>query len=112
MRLPPPPPNSTPDVNAFGPLPTIFSLPGNLSKGWVDTHLSEANEVHAEVGMHACSSAPDLGATALEVAAGEALSKLVNPPKETSPLVEHLPGRIFRLQSLPLCRSTNHSRSR
>jgi uncharacterized protein (TIGR03435 family) len=30
MRLPPPPPNSTPDVNAFAGLPTIFSVLGNL----------------------------------------------------------------------------------
>ena len=26
MRLPPPPPNGTPDVNAFAGLPTIFSV--------------------------------------------------------------------------------------
>jgi uncharacterized protein (TIGR03435 family) len=30
MRLPPPPPNSTPDVNAFAGLPTIFSVLGKL----------------------------------------------------------------------------------
>jgi len=30
MRLPPPPPNSTPDANAFAGLPTIFSVLGKL----------------------------------------------------------------------------------
>jgi uncharacterized protein (TIGR03435 family) len=30
MQLPPPPPNSTPDVNAFASLPTIFSVLGKL----------------------------------------------------------------------------------
>jgi uncharacterized protein (TIGR03435 family) len=30
MRLPPPPPNSTPDVNAFAGLPTIFTVLGKL----------------------------------------------------------------------------------
>jgi uncharacterized protein (TIGR03435 family) len=30
MRLPPPPPNSTPDTNAFAGLPTIFSVLGKL----------------------------------------------------------------------------------
>ena len=30
MRLPPPPPNSTPDANAFAALPTIFSVLGKL----------------------------------------------------------------------------------
>src|SRR5262249_753263 len=30
MRLPPPPPNSIPDVNAFAGLPTIFSVLGKL----------------------------------------------------------------------------------
>jgi uncharacterized protein (TIGR03435 family) len=30
MRLPPPPPNSAPDVNAFAGLPTIFSVLGKL----------------------------------------------------------------------------------
>ena len=30
MRLPPPPPSSTPDVNAFAGLPTIFSVLGKL----------------------------------------------------------------------------------
>ena len=30
MRLPPPPPNSTPDVNPFAGLPTIFSVLGKL----------------------------------------------------------------------------------
>jgi len=30
MRLPPPPPNSTPDVNAFANLPTIFAVLGKL----------------------------------------------------------------------------------
>ena len=30
MRLPPPPPNSTSDVNAFAGLPTIFSVLGKL----------------------------------------------------------------------------------
>jgi len=30
MRLPPPPPNSTPDTNAFAGLPTVFSVLGKL----------------------------------------------------------------------------------
>ena len=30
MRLPPPPPNSTPDMNAFARLPTIFAVLGKL----------------------------------------------------------------------------------
>jgi uncharacterized protein (TIGR03435 family) len=30
MRLPPPPPNSTPDVNAFSGLPTVFAVLGKL----------------------------------------------------------------------------------
>jgi hypothetical protein len=30
MRLPPPPPNSLPDVNAFADLPTIFAVLGNV----------------------------------------------------------------------------------
>jgi len=30
MRLPPPPPNATPDVNHFAGLPTIFTVLGKL----------------------------------------------------------------------------------